>query len=460
MALRLSVLYVAATAVAVGLLVFQAYSTADTLSDEDLSQRAHDLAGYVTADTAGQPRLELPAKLATAYGSAAETFLFAVRGSAGQLIAASHPDVRDAAARWPEPAGDEPRFFKLEEFGRTGQDYYGMTARVDSTAGPLSVTVARASDATELVHAVLWEFVLDIAWVIPLVVAATLLIGVFGLRRGLEPLRQTSLKAEAIDAGNLTLRLPEGDLPSEIQPLVKAVNGALDRLERSFAVQRQFMANAAHEIRTPMAIVTAALEQLDHGGELGKLRADLARVNRLVEQLLRVARLDAIALDVSGRVDLSAVVAGIVESMAPLALSHGRALAAQGTDRVVAVSGNRYAIEDAVRNLVENAIVHAPPQTEVVVSVDPAGSVNVVDRGPGVSAEDRGRIFERFWRGKERTGTGAGLGLAIVTEIMKAHRGTVSVGDVPGGGASFTLAFQLLSQAAGPQLPDSNSATR
>jgi signal transduction histidine kinase len=427
--------------VAVGALILQAYSTANTLSDEDLDRRAQDLAGYVTADAAGQPRLDLPTKLAAAYGSPTKTFLFVVRGPKGEILAASHSDIRDVAVGWPL-AGDEPRYFRLEDFGSTGQDYYGLTAGFDSRAGPLSVTVARAADETELVHAVLWEFVLDVAWVIPLVVAATLLIGVFGLRRGLEPLRQTSIKAAAIDAGSLSVRLPEENLPTEIRPLVAAVNSALDRLEKSFAIQRQFTANAAHELRTPMAIVTAGLEQLDRGGELAKLQTDVARVNRLVEQLLRVARLDSAALDVSGVADLSAVGTAVVEYMAPVAVSQKRSLAVHGADAPVNIAGNRYAIEDAIRNLLENAIAHAPPNTEIVVTVDPVGTVTVTDRGPGVPAEDREHIFDRFWRGKARTGAGAGLGLAIVREIMKAHRGSVDVADVPGGGVSFSLVFQ------------------
>jgi signal transduction histidine kinase len=161
-----------------------------------------------------------------------------------------------------------------------------------------------------------------------------------------------------------------------------------------------------------------------------------------VEQLLRVARLDAVALDVSGTVDLGAVARDVVAYMAPLALANDRSIAAQGTERPILVRGNRHAIDDAIRNLVENALAYAPRGTEVIVDVKPPASVHVSDRGPGIAAADRQHIFDRFWRGRDSPGQGSGLGLAIVSEIMRAHRGSVHVGDNPGGGAAFTLNFQ------------------
>jgi signal transduction histidine kinase len=349
-------------------------------------------------------------------------------------------------SRLPVPS-EEPAYFRLRSFGVAARDYFGLTVRLDSPVGPLRVTVARAADDDTLVRSLLREFVFDIAWLIPLMVAATLAIGVYVIRRGLRSLRQVSASAAAIDPGTMSVRLPEANVPTEIQPLVAAVNHALDRLEKGFAVQRQFTANAAHELRTPLSILTAGLEHLGSNGEVAKLSKDAARMNRLVEQLLRVARLDAIALDVSSAVDLSAVARDAVAYMAPVAVASDRELAAQGTDRPVVVKGNRHAIEDAIRNLVENALAYAPVKSEITVSVEPPGTLHVRDRGVGVPVEDRENIFKRFWRGRNSPAQGSGLGLAIVSEIMKAHHGTVHVNDHPRGGAVFTLIFSEMADA-------------
>jgi signal transduction histidine kinase len=113
------------------------------------------------------------------------------------------------------------------------------------------------------------------------------------------------------------------------------------------------------------------------------------------------------------------------------------------------VHGNGYAISDAVRNLVENAVVHSPPGAEVTVVVHEDARITVSDRGPGVPKEHRQQIFERFWRGAGTPAQGAGLGLPIVAEIMKAHGGTVTVGDASDGGAVFNLAFSSPPPAVG-----------
>lgn len=440
LALRLGVLFLAATALAAGTLLIRTYLVAESMNEQNLIARARELGGAVGQGAEGGAILTLPPALAASYAAPRQTELFAVRDSGGNVIGASGAEIRTLTASWPA-ADDEPRFFRLESFGTEGEDYYGLDIGIATAAGPVSVTVAEAGDADALLHAMLEEFLFDVFWIIPVFVAATLLVGVVAIRRGLAPLREASALAATIKPGTMSVRLPTRDIPSEIVPLVGAMNRALDRLERGFALQRQFTANAAHELRTPLAIITGALDAMEDDGNLSRLRQDVARMNRLVDQLLRVARLDSVALDVTEDLDLRDVAATIVEYLAPLAIEQERSIAITGSDDPVRIRGNRHAIEDALRNVVENAIARTARGTEVVVEVGEDRTITVSDHGPGVPREDREHVFDRFWRGRDPRDAGAGLGLAIVREIMKAHGGEASVTENPGGGARFTLSF-------------------
>jgi signal transduction histidine kinase len=440
---ELGLLFFVASCLAVGGLIYSASLTAGSLADRELGLRAEDLARYIALDENRKPRLELPTPLTQAYSAAAQQSLFAIRDKDGHLVEASTPEIGALIARWPQ-ADSEPSYFRLSKFGPLERDYSGVSIKLDSAAGPLSVLVAEVSGGNQLVHSILREFVFDIAWYVPPFVALALLLAALSVRRSLLPLRKASAQASAIGPGSIALRLPEADVPTEALPLVIAVNHALDRLEQGFVVQRRFTANAAHELRTPLTIITARLDTLEGNGQLSALREEVTRMNRLVEQLLCVARLDSVALDVSSPVDLRQLAEEVVGSMAHLALSAGRTIALTGADHPVLVTGNAAAIADALRNLIENALAHTAPETEVVVEVGPEGTISVEDSGPGIRAEDRQHIFERFWRGKGVRASGAGLGLAIVMEIVRAHGANITVSDRVPRGARFDLCFRTV----------------
>ncbi len=439
LAIRLAVVFFVVSAAGIGLLLWQGSEAADNFGLEMLRYRAAELSRHLVRGPDGQAVLKLPPDVARLYSGKQDSNLYAIRTGSGQMLASAR-DFSNLVAHW--KIERTPQNFRAEEFGAKQEDYYGLTVVEDSAVGPVAIAVAHSSDADAVAVGMLKIFAQRIAWIVPLFALLTLLIGAWSIRAGLRPMAAVSRRATEIDPGSTGVRLPLTGLPSELVPLVNAVNSAFDRLQEGFAIQRRFTANAAHELRTPLTMLTAGLDELSDGPSVAKLRADVARMNRLVGQLLRVARLDAIPVALDARVNLCQVAAGVVEYLAPWVITQGKTVALEDTEEPVFVNGNAEEMSDAIRNIVENAVLHTPPGTEVTVRVSKSGTVIVEDKGPGVPIEDRGHIFARFWRRKGVVTPGAGLGLSIVAEILRLHGGTVEVGDAPGGGASFRLKFR------------------
>ena len=259
------------------------------------------------------------------------------------------------------------------------------------------------------------------------------------IRRILRPVRQAAAAAGAIDFRSLDRRLDAAATPLELRPLLVAFNGLLARIEEGAQRQRLFTANAAHELRTPVAILQARIDALPEAAPDRLLLArDLRRITLLLDQLLAVARLGQPEAMAEARpVDLGGVARRVVADMAPLALRGGRALAVEGAPGVV-VQGHARALESALGNLIENALRAEPVGGTVVVRVGPGARLAVIDHGAGVAEAEQPLVFEPFWR-REDGSRGTGVGLAMVREVARLHGGTAEVATTPGGGASFVL---------------------
>jgi two-component system OmpR family sensor kinase/two-component system sensor histidine kinase QseC len=262
--------------------------------------------------------------------------------------------------------------------------------------------------------------------------------------RGLSPLRDVTAEVQRRDAQSLT-PLAVAALPIEIAPLVGELNRLLDRLGRAFAAQRAFIADAAHELRSPLTALRLQLQLLDrapdpaaHEQARERLGGAVERAIHLVEQLLTLARSDSGSVNTVRRaaLDLSAVAAEAIGDTRELAMTRHIDLGLDAQPPCE-LTGDREALRILVRNLVDNAVRYTPPGGTVQVECRPDGNaviLEVRDTGPGIAPEDRQRVFDRFYRRATVQEGGTGLGLAIVQAIADRHAATVLLDDAPGGG--------------------------
>jgi signal transduction histidine kinase len=267
----------------------------------------------------------------------------------------------------------------------------------------------------------------------------------FAVRRGLAPLRDIAAEAARIDMDTLEQRLPDATTPAEVRPLVVAFNQALERLDAGAARLRRFTANAAHELRTPVAILTARLDAPKQPSFLLDLQGDAHRIRNIVEQLLATTRLSDSPARSAEEVDLVASSRRVAADALLLAVQNGRQIEFDAPNSAVFVRGNRAALESVLSNLVDNALRAEPEGGSVIVRVGADAMVEVIDHGEGIAEADRELIFEPFWR-KSEAPPGTGLGLTIARELMTRLGGQIIVGDTEGGGATFKLSFRRLPQ--------------
>lgn len=297
-------------------------------------------------------------------------------------------------------------------------------------------------------------------------VLATALLAFVIIQVGLQPLRRMGATAGQIAAGDLSKRVEPATSQTEIGRLGLALNAMLTQIEAGFAQSkaseqrlRRFIADASHELRTPLTSIRGYSEMLRRGASQSPTDSDLARrrieeesvrMSTLVDDMLLIARLDQGRPLETRPVNLQAIARDAVDDARAVAPQRDITLAA---DQPIVVSGDDTRLRQVVGNLMRNALVHTPPSTPIEVAVtteDSVARMSVADHGPGLPPDQMNRIFEPFYRAdasRSRDSGGAGLGLSIVSAVVAAHRGKVTVKETSGGGATFEVELPLASMS-------------
>jgi two-component system, OmpR family, sensor histidine kinase TctE len=296
--------------------------------------------------------------------------------------------------------------------------------RETSSFGPL--TVMAHGRLTSLGFAVIAASIITALPIFLVLVLVSVFVVPWIVNRSLAGVARIAAEAALIDAGRRGIRLSGDAVPNEIKPLVKAVNDALERLDQGFEQQRRFIASAAHELRTPIAILRLKVDS-SREPSTRMLAGDVARLANLAEQMLDLQRLEADWREED--LHLALLVRHVVADIAPLVITAGGSVEVQIEDPLV-VRGDAGAIGRAIDNLVQNAVHHGG--RNVIVRVL-GTAIEVEDDGPGIPLEAHERVFEPFYRLSPRS-IGGGLGLHLVQQVIERHGGHVSLTNASGGG--------------------------
>ncbi len=333
--------------------------------------------------------------------------------------------------------GKTPFFFELP--GATpGTTRYGLVLRINGIDPPTYVEVV--CPLGEIVFdSVLEEFIKDIAWLWLPFLALILITNLAVAHIALAPVRLAVAQAQAITTQAVAAPIDETNLPADVQALVRAVNLAFARLQASYRTLEEFVADIAHDLRTPITIMKLQFARAK-SQDAEAITPEIERIERLVEQLLDRARIGRLSVTPEDQVDLAELCRRVAEFLAPLVIARGRSIELVGADRPLLVAGIFDDLFRALRNLLENGLSHAPVGSTLTVMVDAdTTSVSVIDDGPGfvddILALD---VNERTAIRSDRF-EGAGLGLSIAARTLQAFGGRLQLANVPSRGASARM---------------------
>ena len=427
--LRLLGAMVAVFALGVGAAILsyrtEVYNITRDLRTRTLENQARELLQAVRVGEDGSLQVHPPDDWRQVYSSRSQHFVFTV------FDAAHHPVAWSANLQAPLP------YIPVDSRGSLGPVEFigaGRARRaIVAARGPRGsiIIVGRGDrDRDELVDSLFEEGSEQLTVVAPFALLGLVLIWLIS-GWSLRPIARASHEAARVGPRRPDMRISPRGLPREIQPLVEAVNGALDRLSRAYATEQRITADAAHELRTPLAVLNLRLQRAQLTGDTDwcAVERELAQMGRLVDQLLDLARKESLVRERRAEdlpvINLSRVVRETAAAVLPLMEAAGRELDIDAPDSVQ-VRGNSDDLRDMVRNLLENAVLHGRGRVSARIAIperdSDAVTIEVADEGPGVPAGQEEAVFQRFRRLNVDT-PGSGLGLAIVRHVARAHGG-------------------------------------
>lgn len=371
-------------------------------------------------------------------GASASSYAFRILNDDGSAVAEQNSGILAEITPWkPKPSRTQDLWLLDLDTQRKLFVAGGLRQKIDGH--DVWIEIATLGDPDRVYLGIVAAEVLDDVW-IPMMPLVVLLLGVavISIRRSLRGLERAAAEAELISPLDTTRRFDVSEMPKEAASLAIAINGLLDRVGTLVKAQRLFIARAAHELRTPLAVIMLELGR-SQDDRIRRLEGDVRGMSETVDRLLTLARLESIEGPETAEIDLGQLTEGIVARLQAWAESHGHAirLTVQPPARAL---GDVIAIREAIRNLIDNGVKHTPAGTTIAVTVGPGAQVAVEDDGPGLPSQQVADLLQPFKKGNDAT-EGAGLGLAIVRQAIELHHGTLEIETSALGGAKFTLKF-------------------
>jgi two-component system, OmpR family, sensor histidine kinase TctE len=436
--IRLTIVVVLAVACIYPILYLEFRNGLMGLDGQSIAIQVQDLRGSIVSGTAA-PRLELPPSLQEFYAKPDALNGYQLLSADGTVLESGGFSAPDLPL--PVSQGDGQVVMQRETDAASGNSIMAAALDLEDRHGPYWLRVVRNLEDTESLVAQLMLGALEELYPpIALLLIAVVSVVVVTVLSSLRSLRAISHQASKLSLYRLDERLHAKNLPRELVPLVQAVNTSLDRLEADYRAQREFTANAAHQLRTPLATLRARLESRFSAQELGDVTFEIEQLARVVEQLLCLARLDSPEQFQFSTFDAHAVALEVARELAPVALESEHYVTAATPEASVPAHGNATLTRLVFRNLIENAIQYTPAGTSITLSAD-SSTVIIADDGPGIAPHAVASLFERFRRGPNASGPGVGLGLAIAKCIMERQGGRLSLDADAGRGARFVMEF-------------------